>query len=96
MTDGTGYMVYLPIAFAGALLGAVFFGGLWWTTRKAALSVQPAAWVGGSLLLRMAIVLPGFYWIGDGRWDRLLACLLGFVVARFVISRRITRSPHAP
>ena len=29
---------------AGVLLGAIFFGGLWWTVRKGVSSQQPALW----------------------------------------------------
>ena len=43
----------LPWRFvAGALLGAFFFGGLWWTVQKGVTSEQPALWFLGSLLLR--------------------------------------------
>ena len=42
---------------AGLLLGAIFFGGLWWTVRKGISSKQPALWFLGSLLLRMSIAL---------------------------------------
>ena len=72
---------------AGAALGVVFFGGLWWTVRKAVTSGQPALWFFGSVLLRMAIALAGFYFVSDGHWERLLACLLGFVIARFILMR---------
>ena len=41
----------------GALLGAMFFGGLWWTVRKGFSSQRPALWLLGSLLLRMSIAL---------------------------------------
>jgi len=41
----------------GVLLGAIFFGGLWWTVRKGVSSEQPAFWFFGSLLLRMSIAL---------------------------------------
>ena len=44
---------------AGVLLGAIFFGGLWWTVRKGVSSEQPAFWFFGSLLLRMSIALSG-------------------------------------
>ena len=36
----------------GVLLGAIFFGGLWWTVRKGVSSKRPALWFLGSLLLR--------------------------------------------
>jgi F1F0 ATPase subunit 2 len=78
---------FLVLAFvAGAVLGAIFFGGLWWTIRKAVLSKQPALWFFGSLLLRMSITLSGFYLVGRGHWERLVACLLGFVIARLVVT----------
>ncbi len=48
---------------AGVVLGAIFFGGLWWTVRKGVSSKQPALWFFGSLLLRMSIVLAGFYFV---------------------------------
>ncbi len=80
---------------AGLVLGAVFFGGLWWTVRKGFSSAQPALWFVGSMLLRTGIVLAGFYFVGGGQWQRLLACLLGFVIARFLVTR-LTRAPAAP
>jgi F1F0 ATPase subunit 2 len=70
---------------AGLALGAFFFGGLWWTVRKGAPSKQPALWFFGSLLLRMSITLAGFYFIGRGHWQRLMACLVGFVLARLIV-----------
>ena len=85
----------LPLLLAsavGLLLGAIFFGGLWWTVRKGLSSRQPALWFFGSMLLRMGIALAGFYFVGRSDWRRLIACLLGFVVARFVVTWQ-TRAP---
>ena len=81
-----------PALVAGVLLGALFFGGLWWTVRKGFSSKRPGLWFFGSLLLRMSIVLAGFYFVSGGYWNRLLACLLGFVIARFLVTQ-LTRSP---
>ena len=77
---------------AGLFLGAIFFGGLWWTVRKGVSSPRPALWFLGSLLLRMGVVLAGFYLVGGGQWQRLLGCLIGFVVARFLVLW-LTRPP---
>jgi F1F0 ATPase subunit 2 len=71
---------------AGLLLGAIFFGGLYWTVRKGISSKQPALWFFASLLLRMSIALAGFYFVGRGHWERLIVCLLGFVLARLVVT----------
>lgn len=76
----------------GLVLGAVFFGGLWWTVRQGVSSARPVLWFAGSMLLRTGIVLAGFYFVGGGQWQRLLGCLLGFVIARFLVMR-LTRAP---
>jgi len=78
----------LALALAeGLSIGAVFFGGLWWTIHKGVSSNHPAIWFFGSLLLRMSIALVGFYVVSAGHWERLLFCLLGFVLARLSITR---------
>ena len=85
----------LPLALAataGCALGALFFGGLWWTVRKAVSSQRPAFWLFGSLLLRTSATLAGFYFVGGGQWQRLLTCCLGFVLARFIVMR-LTAEP---
>jgi F1F0 ATPase subunit 2 len=88
------YLTRVLAWLAGGLLGAIFFGGLWWTIRKGLSSQQPALLFLGSLLLRMSIALSGFYFVSGGHWERLLLCLLGFVMARMVVTRW-TRSSGA-
>ena len=85
----------LPSLIAGMLLGAMFFGGLWWTVRKGVSSTRPALWFFGSLLLRTSMTLVGFYVVSDGHWERLLVCLLGFTIAR-LIATRLTRIAERP
>jgi F1F0 ATPase subunit 2 len=70
---------------AGILLGALFFGGLWWTVRLGLSSQRPALWFLGSLLARMSLALVGFYFVGGEQWPRWLLCLLGFILSRFVV-----------
>jgi F1F0 ATPase subunit 2 len=81
------FLILTLALIAGLLLGAVFFGGLWWTIRKGLSSKHPAAWFLGSLLLRMSVTLAGFCWVGRGHWERLMICLVGFVVARLIVTR---------
>ncbi len=73
----------------GVLLGVMFFGGLWWTVRKGFSSKQPGLWFFGSLMLRMSIALAGFYFVSGGHWERLLVCLVGFFLARLIVTRHI-------
>jgi hypothetical protein len=35
----------------------------------------------------MSIALAGFHLVSGGRWERLLVCLAGFVIARLVVMR---------
>ncbi|WP_242518242.1 MULTISPECIES: ATP synthase subunit I [Thiorhodovibrio] len=72
---------------AGLALGAIFFGGLWWTLRKSLESPRPALWLLGSLLVRMGVLLFGLYLISDGHWEPLLAALLGVIGARALVLR---------
>ena len=91
---------------AGLLLGAIFFGGLWWTVRKGVV-VQ----AGGALVFRQPAAAHGpragrVLFVAGGHWQRLLVCLLGFVMARLVVTwltrRRSkpaiagTEASHAP
>ena len=86
------FLILALALVAGILLGAIFFGGLWWTVRKGVFSKSPALWFLGSMLLRMGVVLAGFYFVGRGDWQRLVTCLLGFIIARFIVMR-LTRPP---
>jgi F1F0 ATPase subunit 2 len=85
---------------AGALIGLVFFGGLWLTVQRGLQASRVALWVLISFLLRMGFALGGFYLISDGQWQRMLSCLLGFLLARTLISqftrtRTTTEASHA-
>ena len=70
---------------AGASLGAIFFGGLWWTVNRGLSSERPALWFFVSMPARTGAALGGFYVIGGENWQRWLLCLLGFVLARAVV-----------
>lgn len=80
------------VLLAGMLLGAIFFGGLWWTVLKGVTARQPALWFSASFLLRTGSVLAGFYFVSGADWKRLLLCLLGFIVVRLMIMERLKKS----
>ena len=83
------------IFLAGIILGAIFFGGLWWTVKKGLSSKRPALLFFGSLLLRTGIILAGLYFIGRGNWVRLMVCFFGIIIARFIVTR-LTRPAKTP
>ena len=81
------YVSWTLALLLGLALGAFFFGGLWWTVRRGLHAQRPALWFLLSLLVRTAVVLAGFYWIAGPQWQRLLACMAGFVLARLILVR---------
>jgi F1F0 ATPase subunit 2 len=88
-------IVYMVLAFIGGLaLGMLFFGGLWLTTKKVITSKMPGILFSASFLIRAAITITGFYYISLGHWQRLLVCVLGYIVARFAVMH-LTKRLHA-
>lgn len=83
----TGTSELLAALIAGVGLGAFFFGGLWWTSRKGLASRRPAVWFLGSFVVRTALTLAGFYAVSGGRWEPLTACLAGFFIVRLASTR---------
>ena len=82
---------FLPLILAlaaGIVLGTFYFGGLWLTVRRLPTAQRPALLSLLSFFVRLAVVLFGFYFVMDGRWVRLLVCLLGFLGARVILVRR--------
>lgn len=80
----------IPRFVFGVLLGGFFFGGLWLTVRCLPATRHPLVVTLGSLLVRTAVTLAGFFFIIGGRWQNALAALAGFTAARFLL--RLERS----
>ena len=78
---------WIMAGIAGMAFGVFFFGGLWWTVRSSMASPRPGPLVFASMLVRLGITLAGFYVVADKQWQPLVACLIGFVTARFLIVR---------
>ena len=86
----------LASAFAaGLVLGAFYFIALWRTVRKIPDTQSPARLILGSLVVRMAVVLPGFYFVMSGHWERLVMALIGFILVRKLLTRRFGSSVAA-
>ncbi len=91
MTD----LLTLSLDFiAGLVLGAIFYGGLWWTVRR--LCVKAAGrWLVASFVVRASVALAGFYAVARGTGYGAAACLVGFFVARMVVTRLTRLRPEA-
>jgi F1F0 ATPase subunit 2 len=79
--------------FVGMGAGLLYFGGLWWTVRRLPTARQPALLTLGSFLVRTGVSLVAFYFASGGQWQRILASLLGFIIVRVFLVRRIRCSP---
>ena len=62
------------------MLGAFYFIALWRTVQQlAGYATSPARLMLGSFVLRMAVVLAGFYFVmGGEHWERLAVAHDGF------------------
>ena len=79
--------------FVGMGAGVFYFGGLWWTVRRLPRLRQPALLTLGSFFVRTGLSLAAFYFASGGHWERILASLLGFIIVRVFLVRRIRSSP---
>lgn len=89
-------LIWIMSFTGGLLLGLFFYGGLWWTARKGLTTNHPGILFLGSMLVRTAVALAGFYFISDGQWERILVCLVGFTLARFAVLRFTKKEAAIP
>ncbi len=91
-------LIWMLAGAAGVGLGAFFYGGLWWTVRRGVSARHPALWFVGSLLVRLSVVGAGFYLVGNGHGQRLVRCLIGFILARILVLMVTAKwdARHAP
>lgn len=85
-------ILFIISFISGLLLGWLFFAGLWITLKDIGHTRHPVLRILGSLLLRMGLVLAGFYallqWAG---WPHLLVATLGFTLLRLALVHRLRK-----
>ena len=85
---------YIVFAFAvGIALGAFFSLNLWSSVQRMTDEKSPWYILYGGFMLRISIVLLGFYLVMDGHWERMIAALGGFVLMREILVRKLGKSP---
>lgn len=75
----------------GAVLGVVYFGGLWWTVQRLRTWRRPQSALLASFVVRAAVVLPAFVFLALQGALWLVGALLGFLAARFALQARAVR-----
>jgi F1F0 ATPase subunit 2 len=85
----TTMMILMAAFAAGLVLGGFYFIALWQTVCRLPATGSPARLMLGSLVLRMAVLSAGFYFVMGGHWERLAAAMLGFTVIRKILTYRL-------
>jgi F1F0 ATPase subunit 2 len=85
----TTMMILMAAFAAGTVLGAFYFIALWQTVRRLPATESPVRLMLGSLVLRMAVLTAGFYFVMGGHWERLAVAMLGFIVIRKILTYRL-------
>jgi len=85
----TTVVILLLALVAGLGLGLIFFGGLWLTVRQLADTRHPWLLFAMSFVVRLALVVAGMYLVMDNSWQRMLACLAGFIIMRQAMLSRL-------
>lgn len=74
---------------AGAVLGIVYFRGLWQTVLRLPDFKRPAWSMSWSYVARVLIVMAGFYFVTEGRLERVAMAMAGFILARQFLVRSL-------
>jgi F1F0 ATPase subunit 2 len=85
--SGVAWSLLFWMLIGGFALGLFFFGSLWFATRKLLHSKRPVLWMLGGFVVRIVVVLPSLYWLSGAHWQRLIICIVGFILARILVIR---------
>jgi F1F0 ATPase subunit 2 len=80
----------------GAALGLFYFGGLWLTLQRLPGSKSPHTFALLSFFSRTVVVVAAVFLLACGSWQRIAACLAGFLAVRTVLVYRLKPRRHAP
>jgi len=84
-----GEIFFIAISLVvGVAIGIINFAGMWSTIHYLSQVKHPAILMMLSFIVRMAIIMTTFYFVMDGRWERLIACMVGFFLVRRVLMKR--------
>ena len=89
MLQYESFPLMLLVLPGGMVLGGFYFGVLWYTVQRLPTVARPALWMIFSFMLRLGVMLIGFYLLSSGHWQNLLLALLGFVMVRSVLMYRL-------
>lgn len=92
--NGLHFLMILGLmAVAGFGVGVAYFYGLWLTINRLPVQRRWGFLMVVSFLGRMSLVAVVFYLLMADDWRRLMALFAGFMLARFVMLRRMGPAP---
>ena len=81
----------LLMALLGAVLGTAYMAGLWINVQRVMRARRPGVVLAAGAALRITLLLGAFYLAAGDDWQRLVACLLGFLLTRLIVTRRLQK-----
>ncbi|MCA8999533.1 MAG: ATP synthase subunit I [Planctomycetaceae bacterium] len=75
----------------GAVLGLMYFGGLWWTVKRLPHRQHPYVLLVASFMIRITMLLLAFWLMVQISWQALAMAMIGFLSARQVLLFRMRR-----
>ena len=88
-TIGTSLIVALA---GGMLLGAIYLAVLWLSVHRLTRVRRPGLLMVAGYVLRMLLLIAGFYLLGGGQWQSFVAALAGFILVRTLVLRLLGRN----
>lgn len=87
------WVVQLILGYVvGAVLGSVYFGGLWASVQWLARASHPVASMTLGLVVRLGVAILVFYWLLTWSVVAMMAALAGFLSVRLLIFRSFRES----
>lgn len=77
----------------GLFLGVLYFGGLYFTTQRFNNAKSPALFMILSFVLRMGVLIAGFYYLSKSGSKNILIGLLAVMLVRFIMLFNIKNHP---
>lgn len=91
--EGVTVFRVVAAAAAGLVLGAVYFWGLWWTSRRVGTTSAPGILFTGSFVVRMAVLLGGLWLVTRGRLVETAVAVIAILISRRFVVNAVRRAP---
>lgn len=88
------FLQTLVLFLVGAVLGLIFYGGLWLTVHRLPTARHPVWLTLSSFWIRVGVVIFGLLLVVKGGWQHGLISVVGFTAARFSVSRYLIPLPR--